>query len=471
MPKAELGKAFYRAPEQWLAERGISALAKPVAAGLLQRQEAIESKKAYKVKTGKLSREIGALKKAGLSADELIAEMKAYKADLKAMDDIIAEAEASVNQYVLDQLALLAEKNTEAEASSNSQNSQLDYSTLIIESLTDALRPACVEYLEQSAEATLYHHPNWCDLIKKRFGHQSDYYIAHISGEVVGVLPVVNLSSYLFGSFGISMPYFNYGGPIGNTEEVVCALLKTAGKKAESLQLSHIEYRCLEPLQKYPGHKNKVSMWLGLPKSSELLWEALGAKVRAQIKKAKPHCFTVHIGGAELLDDFYGVFAINMRDLGTPVYGKSFFEGVLASGVGENSIVVLKDDKGRSVSASFLMGYKSRLEVPWASTLRKYNRSNANMLLYWQMLKFACDKGYRVFDFGRSSIDAPTYKFKKQWGAKPVQLHWHYWLAAGEEMPQLNPNNPKYKMVIGAWKKIPVWLSKIIGPFIVKNLP
>lgn len=471
MSKIDLGKAFYHAPEKWLAEQGVSAITEQVSTQLLKLQQALEEKKSNKAKAGKLSREIGSLKKAGQSVDGLIAEMKVYKTELKAIDAVIAKIEESIGQYVFEQIALENKKNTVPEKNQIVEKTEWDYSCLTVEPINDALTSACLVYLEQTTEATLYHHPGWCDLISQSFGHDSQYYVAHILGEVVGVLPMVHLSSRLFGSFGVSMPYFNYGGPIGKTEEIVDALLGVTEQQAEKSQLSHIEYRCLQPLSQYPGHRNKISMWLELPESAELLWQALGAKVRAQVNKAKPYGFTVHIGGVELLDDFYRVFAINMRDLGTPVYAKSFFKQVLESDIGKKNIVLLKNKKGAAVSASFLIGNKKQLEVPWASTLKTYNPSNANMLLYWSMLQFACDKGYKIFDFGRSSIDASTFKFKKQWGAKPVQLHWHYWLADGVGLPQLNPNNPKYKLLIALWKKMPVWLSKIIGPGIVKNLP
>jgi FemAB-related protein (PEP-CTERM system-associated) len=160
-----------------------------------------------------------------------------------------------------------------------------------------------------------------------------------------------------------------------------------------------------------------------------------------------------------------------MRDLGTPVYSKEFFRTVIRSGSGERYIMLIKTPDGKPVSASILIGYKHKIEVPWASTLRQYNYSNANMLLYWYMLKLACAKGYSVFDFGRSSKDANTYRFKKQWGAKPVQLYWHYWLASNNEMPQLNPNNPKYKFAISVWKRLPLFVANYLGPRIVKFLP
>lgn len=469
LPMTKLDKAFYRAPAKWLEDRGISADMDALAALLEPREQALIAIDGYKEKTGKLSREIGGLKKAGQPADDLIDEMKAYKTKLKAHDEVVRQAEESVVLWVEQQLDADSQ-DAEVEAA-QAKAQELDHSLLAVTELNDELRPACLEYLEKLPEATLYHHPEWCDLVLQSFGHGSNYYVAHISGEVVGVLPVVNLKSRLFGSFGISMPYFNYGGPLGETGKVISELLKVAEGDAANNGINHIEYRCLKPLAALPGHQNKVSMCLDLPGSSEQLWQDLGAKVRSQINKAQPHNFSVHIGGLELLDDFYRVFAINMRDLGTPVYAKSFFQHIFATQVGKKNIIVLRNSTGEAISASFVIGYKGQLEVPWASTLRKYNTANANMMLYWQMLKFACDEGYKVFDFGRSSLDASTYRFKKQWGTRPVQLHWHYWLAEGGELPQLNPNNPKYKLVIWAWQKLPVWLTKVVGPFIVKNLP
>ncbi len=470
MNKAELSKAFFQAPQQWLAQHSLSALSVDVNPHLLAREQALQEKGSYKVKTGKLSREIGALKKAGQPAESLIAEMKGYKSSLKDVEATIAEAEAAITALLAPQLQPKPSNNTPKPEQQLAQR-DIDYSALQVELLTAALKPACEQYLQQSPRATLYHQPGWCGLIEQSFSHKPHYYVAHMGGEVVGVLPLIHLKSRLFGAFAVSMPYFNYGGPIGETEQVCEALVAAASQQAANSKLSHIEYRCLQPLAKHPGHQDKISMWLGLPSASEQLWQALGAKVRAQVNKAKPHGFTVHIGGAELLDDFYQVFAINMRDLGTPVYAKSFFQNILASHIGKANIVLLKNSLGQPVSASFLLGHKQQLEVPWASTLKKENRTNANMLLYWSMLQFACEQGYKVFDFGRSSVDASTYKFKKQWGAKPVQLHWHYWLAEGGALPQLNPNNPKYKMVIWAWQRLPVWLTKILGPHIVKSLP
>ena len=159
-----------------------------------------------------------------------------------------------------------------------------------------------------------------------------------------------------------------------------------------------------------------------------------------------------------------------MRDLGTPVYSKNLFKNIL-NNFPESARIIIIQLNNKPVSAAFLIGYKDKLEIPWASTIKEVNHLSINMLLYWEVLSFAISKKYNFFDFGRSSINAGTYKFKKQWGAQGKESYWHYWLDENTEMPSLNPNNPKYKLVISIWKKLPVSLTRIIGPSIVKNLP
>jgi hypothetical protein len=123
------------------------------------------------------------------------------------------------------------------------------------------------------------------------------------------------------------------------------------------------------------------------------------------------------------------------------------------------------------LAAGFVFGFRETLEIPWASSLRDYNHLSANMLLYWSVLEFAVKQGYRRFDFGRSTPDEGTYKFKEQWGAKPVPLHWQYWLANGNHMPDLSPKNSKYQLAIRLWRKLPLFLTRWVGPAIIRNIP
>jgi FemAB-related protein (PEP-CTERM system-associated) len=172
----------------------------------------------------------------------------------------------------------------------------------------------------------------------------------------------------------------------------------------------------------------------------------------------------------ELLDDFYRVFAHNMRDLGTPVYGKQWFSNVLQH-PGLNAFVLVIYVNKKPVSCAFLVNHGRLMEIPWASTVKSANRYNANMWMYRQVLAFAIDQGCQYFDFGRSTLDAGTFKFKKQWGAEPCQNYWYCLLPENAAKPELNPDNPKLKLFIALWKFMPVWLTKIIGPAVIRGIP
>ena len=134
-------------------------------------------------------------------------------------------------------------------------------------------------------------------------------------------------------------------------------------------------------------------------------------------------------------------------------------------------IIIVRDSKSRPIAAGFLLGFRDRLEIPWASSLREYNHLQSNMFLYWNCLQYACNQGYRVFDFGRSTIGGSTFKFKEQWGAKPIPHYWHYCLNGHSELPQLNPDNPKFHLAISLWQCLPLAVTRLVGPFIAKDLP
>ena len=127
--------------------------------------------------------------------------------------------------------------------------------------------------------------------------------------------------------------------------------------------------------------------------------------------------------------------------------------------------------RGAPVAAAFVIGYRGRLEIPWASSLREANSIGVNMLLYWNVLEYACRERYAMFDFGRSTVDAGTFKFKKQWGAQPHQLYWHYWIRGGGQPPVINPSNPKYRLAVAAWQRLPLPVANRLGPWLVRNLP
>ena len=335
---------------------------------------------------------------------------------------------------------------------------------------TDSL--AIGEYIRRTEGSSFYHDFRWSSIIEESFFHKCHYLLCEgHDGIIRGVLPLVHMKSRLFGNFLVSMPYFNYGGICADSEESGDLLIGEAVRIAREVRAGHIEFRQERPLDNgFPVKTSKVSMRLSLPFNTEELWKTFPSKLRSQIRRPQKSGMTARIGREEELENFYHVFSVGMRDLGTPVYAKRFFRSILEKFPESTWICsVYREDK--PMACGFLAAFKDRLEIPWAASLRKYNYLSPNMLLYWSCLEFACEKGFRIFDFGRSTVGEGTYRFKEQWGAVQSPMYWHYWLANGGSLPEINPGNPKYRFAIGTWKKLPLSLTRLIGPCIVRNIP
>lgn len=336
--------------------------------------------------------------------------------------------------------------------------------------ITDWDDPLWTRWCQQQPHRSQYHHPLFGQVIRKAMGHQGPVLLALQEGNVVGAMPVIIQCSRLFGRFGTSLPYFNYGGPLAVSRSIAIALIEAARSLLAEHQLSHIEIRTTQSGLPYPCSEQKVSMLLPLPTSDERLDQQLGAKVRAQANKAEEHRPEIRFGRVELLDDFYRVFAHNMRDLGTPVYSKSWFRTLLETEAFKPQLAVVYLAR-QPVACGFLMGQGRMLEIPWASTLRRANPMNINMWMYRNILRWAIEQGYDWFDFGRSTRDAPTFQFKKQWGAQPVQHYWYTLSAEIQPRAATRPDSPKFRLMIAVWQRLPVWLTRLIGPPVIRHLP
>ncbi|MDQ7063933.1 MAG: FemAB family PEP-CTERM system-associated protein [candidate division KSB1 bacterium] len=327
------------------------------------------------------------------------------------------------------------------------------------------------EFIHQHPEGKIYHLSCIHRVIRRSFGHRIFYLVARRNGSIVGGLPIVHMKSRLFGNFMVSLPFFNYGGLCADDPEVKRALLQQAIRIASAESVNYLELRHIEPqFQNLACKSHKVAMLLDLPQHPEMLWNGFKSKLRSQIRRPQKEGIQVKVAKYELLDDFYRVFSVNMRDLGTPVYSKNLFANMLKYCHKNAWIVVAYKDR-TPLAAGFLLGYKGVMEIPWASSLRKYNRLAANMLMYWHALKFAIEQGYNKFDFGRSSPDSGTFRFKRQWGAEPVPLNWEYWLANGTAIPDMSPQNGRFQLAIRLWQKLPLSVTRIVGPSIVRNIP
>jgi FemAB-related protein (PEP-CTERM system-associated) len=328
----------------------------------------------------------------------------------------------------------------------------------------------CGAYVASHPRATAYHQPQWLDLIGRVFGHQTRYLAAERDGRTVGVLPLVLFASRVFGRFGVSLPFVNYGGVLADDADAERALLDAAVAETQRAGGSHLELR--HESQHYPSlapRRHKVAMRGQLGASVEAQWQRLDRKVRNQVRKAERSGLTAVHGGAELLGDFYAVFAHNMRDLGTPVYSHRFFDAILATFPESTRVFVVRRG-AQPVATSIVHWHRDMIEVPWASALREFNVLCPNVLLYWSMLQFAIGAGMTTFDFGRSTPDGGTYHFKRQWGAVPSEMVWEYWTADGRAR-DLSPTNPKFALAIRAWQRLPLRVATTVGPLIVRNIP
>lgn len=341
----------------------------------------------------------------------------------------------------------------------------------VVRLLQDSEYPAWDHFVSEHPDASIYHMSVWRHILGQAFG-KTWYVVGAIQGSrVLGGIPLVHMRSPIFGNFLVSMPYFNYGGLVVENDEWRSPILEECVALAKRLHVKYIELRHLQNhFSHLPVKTEKVSMWLPLPSNANDLMNSFKPKLRSQVRKGEKNGLGVRDGGIELLDDFYDVFSRNMHALGTPVYGKQFFQLILEAFPKVARLMVVRNPEGSPIACGFLLGHRERLEIPWASSLREFNYLQSNMFLYWHCLKYACDQGYQTFDFGRSTLGGPTFKFKEQWGAKPVDHCWHYWLDGNLDVPQLNPQNPKFKLAIAMWQRLPLSVTRLVGPVIAKDL-
>jgi serine/alanine adding enzyme len=312
----------------------------------------------------------------------------------------------------------------------------------------------------------------WLAILHEGLGHRPLLLDERDGDSTLGMLPLVFMQSALFGKFLVGLPYLNVGGIMAADSEVACRLIDRAIQLADELDVKYLELRH-EQRHPHPAFNHelteKVHMRLNLPPTSEELWREFTPKVRNQIRKAEKEGISIAWGKSDLLDEFYSVFSRNMRDLGTPVFSRRLFASILAH-FGEAAEICAAQFNGQTVAAAVLIHGRGLSEVPSASSLRRMNHLNGNMLMYWHLLQRTITRGQKAFDFGRSSAGSHTYRFKAQWGATPHPAVWQYYVRQGS-VGEMRPNNPKNQRRIAVWKRLPVWLTRLVGPSIVRGIP
>jgi FemAB-related protein (PEP-CTERM system-associated) len=324
------------------------------------------------------------------------------------------------------------------------------------------------EYVARCPTATVYHRSGWARVIERSYGHQAVYLWARERAGVRGVLPLVLFRGPLGRRSLVSLPFLDEGGLCADSDMARGILWDAAFALAKRERAAVIELRQGEPsgLPLAPLGA-KVSVMLELAPDAGRMWKALDAKVRNQVRKAVTSGLTPAWCGIEGLDDFYAVFRHNMRDLGSPVHARRFFATILEEFAGEARLLLVRD-RQRVVAGGVVMVFRDTVLVPWASSLREWRSRCPSNLLYWEVIRSACDKGLRWLDFGRSTPGGGTYRFKMQWGGRERRLHWQ--VDPPGRASIIDAESPRYRWLIGAWQRLPVPLATAIGPILRRRL-
>jgi FemAB-related protein (PEP-CTERM system-associated) len=327
------------------------------------------------------------------------------------------------------------------------------------------------EYLKNSEHSCFYQMLEWQLVNTEHFHHNVINLVAEENDKIVGVLPLVSLKSIIFGHILCSMPFVNYGSSCADTNEVEVELIKYACNLTKEIGAKYLELRSQKPsIINMKESTSKISLTIKLDKDYDNLWNGFKSKHRTNIRRVYKNGITVKKGGVELLPEFYSILSKSWKDLGTPIYSLRYFKKVLHYFKSDITIFVAYMDKMPVASA--LNGYyNNTVEGMWLGVDNHYRKYQPSYVLYWEMIKDSCERGYSIYHLGRSSVDSGGESFKKKWNAETKQLYWQYYLNLIEELPNFNPSNPKYKLAIKLWRMLPLKITQFVGPFISKYIP
>lgn len=325
-------------------------------------------------------------------------------------------------------------------------------------------------YVAAAPDATFCHLAAWREVIGDVMGHETLYWSAvDKEGERQGVLPLVRVRSRIFGHYLVSMPFLNYGGPLG-TPEAQRFLMEQATSEATSSGVDLLEIRARHEVQStLPISHRKITVILRLRPSVDEMWsKGIPASRRRQVRRARGDGMEVRFG-PDQLGAFYSVFARNMRQLGTPVLPRAVFERI-ARTLPEQALFAAVYWRGQPLAGACGFIWRGEFEITWVSSLREHDRKYPNMLLYWALMERMVQSGASVFNFGRCTPDGPTHRFKRQWGGTDVSLPWPQWSPAGLSSTP-TPDSPTFKLATSVWRRLPLAITNRLGPCLSRQIP
>jgi len=316
--------------------------------------------------------------------------------------------------------------------------------------------------------AAFFHLSAWQQVIKQAFGHNTYYYYTEQDGEITGILPLTHVNSLLFGNSLVSNAFCVYGGIVASNDEAFAGLQSKAQQLARELGVDSLEMRSRQ--QHHPDWPHKelyVTFRKELDPDVEKNLNAIPRKQRAMVRAG------IKAGLTSVIDDnverLYRAYSESVRNLGTPVFPKRYFQ-ILQDVFGESCEVLTIEHEGQLVASVMSFYFKDEVLPYYGGGTDAARDLKGNDFMYWEVMRRAVEKGCKIFDYGRSKVGTGSYRFKKHWGFEPEPLYYEVDLVKAKQIPEINPLNPKYRLFIAAWKRLPLPLSQLIGPWLAKDL-
>jgi len=324
-------------------------------------------------------------------------------------------------------------------------------------------------FVYSCSEATFFHRAEWQDVIRDVFRHKTYFLYAEANGEIVGVLPLAHVNSFLFGNSLIALPFAVYGGVASSNPEAAALLEAEAQALARKLDVDHLEFRNIRPRHaEWPTQDLYVTFRKEILPDVEANMLAIPRKQRAMVRKG------INNGLISTIDPdanrFFKLFADNVHRHGTPALPKRYFETLMRVFGKDCEVLTVSSPDGQTLSSVLSFYFRDEVLPYYAGDDESARQFAANDFKYWELMRLSCERGLKVFDYGRSKKGTGPYSFKKNWGFEPQQLHYEYCLFKRDSIPQNNPSNAKYKLFIEAWRRLPIGVANALGPLIVRNL-
>ncbi|HLO62345.1 MAG TPA: FemAB family XrtA/PEP-CTERM system-associated protein [Azonexus sp.] len=319
------------------------------------------------------------------------------------------------------------------------------------------------------SEATFFHRAEWQIILRDVFRHPTYFMFAEQNGEILGVLPLAHVKSLLFGNALVSLPFAVYAGIAAKNTDAVALLENAAQDLARELNVEHLEFRNLMPRHaEWPTQDLYVTFRKEILPDVEANMLAIPRKQRAMVRKGINNGL---VSGLDCTSDrFFALFADNVHRHGTPALPKRYFDTLLRLFGDDCEIMTVTSLDGKPLSSVLSFYFRDEVLPYYAGDDEAARSLAANDFKYWELMRRSCERGIKIFDYGRSKVGTGPYAFKKNWGFEPQALHYEYCLYKRDSIPQNNPSNAKYKLFIEAWRRMPIGLANMIGPHVVRNL-